>query len=287
LEDVIKQTLDNDKDARLVVFIDDLDRCQPKTAYRLLEGIKIYLNLKNCIVVLGMDRRQIEEILAEELKFHDDDQRKAQDRASDYLEKICQDIHSLPIADCSRKSIFFSQLLGELSSCDDAQTTMDYIKKIENIDYLPANPRKIKILVNRVAFMIRELDKKIEGEKESSLLLIVACLYCYHPKVHERFEVESGYLEKMFSILFPSEFEDIIDANSSSFPFMIPQGDPLEHVTFPVDSETGDDVWTNPNDSNVFRVYYLMEQHNKAFKIPTDDEVKMFHKNKNNRSSTS
>jgi hypothetical protein len=54
---------------RMVVFVDDLDRCPPERIVEVLDAIKLFLNVPNCLYVLGLDRGIIEE--AVRVKFSD------------------------------------------------------------------------------------------------------------------------------------------------------------------------------------------------------------------------
>jgi len=67
---------------RLVVFVDDLDRCLPEKAIQVLEALKLFLDVKGCIFVLGLDPEAIESAVRtryqEEIK------------PREYLEKIIQ-----------------------------------------------------------------------------------------------------------------------------------------------------------------------------------------------------
>lgn len=57
----------NENRRRVCVIIDDLDRCDPASALKLLEGIKIHLSLPECVFVLGVNLRQIERAIAPHL----------------------------------------------------------------------------------------------------------------------------------------------------------------------------------------------------------------------------
>jgi hypothetical protein len=82
----------------LVIFVDDLDRCLPGAALSALEALKVFLDARGCLFVLGMDSRLITRGIA--ARLGDDPRRHeagmpAVDPA-EYLEKIIQVPFALP-----------------------------------------------------------------------------------------------------------------------------------------------------------------------------------------------
>lgn len=75
------------KEGRMVIFIDDLDRCEGIVVYRLLESLKLYLNAHNCIYVLGLDQGHLEETIARVLSGNKEVQPYLP-LARDYLAKM-------------------------------------------------------------------------------------------------------------------------------------------------------------------------------------------------------
>lgn len=53
------KTEENPINKKLIIFIDDLDRCNPKFAISFLEYIKHLFNCPNCIFILALDENQI------------------------------------------------------------------------------------------------------------------------------------------------------------------------------------------------------------------------------------
>ena len=80
---------------RLVVFVDDLDRCLPEKAIEVLEAIKLFVDAPGCVFVLGLDQDVIArgiEMKYKELGEKKDGEGKGQFTIEGmrYLEKIIQ-----------------------------------------------------------------------------------------------------------------------------------------------------------------------------------------------------
>lgn len=275
LEEAIDTALGKKKDSnkKLVILIDDLDRCNPEAALKLLEGIKVYLNLKNCVTVFAIDQRQIEQALKKALDVYD---------AREYLEKICQDIYHLPLPDKISKSNYLDALLKELVLHDRAVTDNEQaikiqderctkIKKVTEVfDCLPANPRKIKALANRIAIMLRNPrdvlklnNNPLQGEFSHLslnyvLLVAMAIIYTFHREVNEQLAKNPDFIGKVMDYA--------KDADGVELAFKEP-------MKFILPSKIGDRLLpTNPSDSNVFRLHELF----KALDILSADHIQPF-----------
>jgi KAP family P-loop domain len=59
LESALKDLRKDDKDYRIAIFIDDLDRCSPERALEVLESIKSFFDIEGIVYVIGMDSETI------------------------------------------------------------------------------------------------------------------------------------------------------------------------------------------------------------------------------------
>jgi len=181
LQQAIKQLLPDSERARVVVFIDDLDRCNPKAAFRLLEGLKIYLSVPNCVFILGMNERILVDAIQEEISAPDGTlQEELQLRAAHYLEKICTDINRLPLPHNPLK------LLGQW--LPDKNQAAILAAAVGDIACLPPNPRRIKALANQWAGFERCLPGAAskEAEYRAASILIAAYIHQFHRDLWER-----------------------------------------------------------------------------------------------------
>ena len=73
---------------RVLLYIDDLDRCPPQRVVEILEAVQLLLNTKLFVVILGLDTRYVTRALEKEYK--EILQHEGDPSGLDYIEKIIQ-----------------------------------------------------------------------------------------------------------------------------------------------------------------------------------------------------
>ena len=137
------ESLQLERDLRVVILIDDLDRCFPDQAIRLLESIKLVLAQRGFIFVLGVARQVIEGYLHHRYatKYGITDF-----KGQLYLDKIVQLPFHIPPA-TGRMDEFCAQILDD----QPAAVTGQLAGVLPTIgEALGANPRAVIRFVNNI-----------------------------------------------------------------------------------------------------------------------------------------
>jgi hypothetical protein len=79
-----------EKPNRLIVFVDDLDRCEPHAISRTLDAIRLVMDIENVVIIIGIDHRIAFRAVEKQYVDLADDERTSADIARDYLGKIIQ-----------------------------------------------------------------------------------------------------------------------------------------------------------------------------------------------------
>lgn len=174
---------------RAVFFIDDLDRLKPIQAIEVLEIIKNYLDIEQCVFLLAIDYDVIIDGVKE--KYGND---FSTNKAHQFFEKIIQVPFKVPKQgyDVSK----YLEKFNDLIKID---------KKIEQIiEYsIGKNPRAIKRAMN-----ILNLTKLINlNENEDDKILAVICLQLCYNEIYDEMLKKPDKWKESFNI----ETENVVD----------------------------------------------------------------------------
>jgi tetratricopeptide (TPR) repeat protein/Cdc6-like AAA superfamily ATPase len=177
-----------DGDGRVIVFIDDLDRCPPDKMTEVLEALKLFATTERCVYVLGVDQ----EVVAQGIRA------KYKDLPIDgtrYLEKIVQLPFLLP-------SIEVTDIEGYVKSFN-ANWPHEGCQDIF-VQGLPPNPRQIKRAIN-VFFLLWSLAEsrraKLGGTVTAMRLAKIVALQTAYPGVFEQMRLAPQILQRVESHL--------------------------------------------------------------------------------------
>ena len=138
-ESAITKLLETTKDKKLIIFIDDLDRCTDQKIIKLLEGIKLYLSTSNCIFIFGMDQSNVINAL------------KNSNINEEYLDKLFQSVIRIPIS-TKYQDFITSNIIKKYFYVELTTPTLEREFSKLITDIVEKNPRKIKNFANSLKF---------------------------------------------------------------------------------------------------------------------------------------
>jgi len=179
------------RDERLVVFVDDLDRCLPDKAIEVLEAIKLFLDVKGCIFLLGLDQEVVTRGIKVKYRDFAVDEGEGSEKhipidGANYLEKIIQLPFRLPKIEPRAMQPF----VHGLAAFPDNRCERIFAEGLET------NPRKVKRAIN-VFLFLSKLAEKREITLQAVRLAKIVVIYHSHPELYELLRVNPALLRDL------------------------------------------------------------------------------------------
>lgn len=157
------------KGRRLVVFIDELDRCAPNTVVDTLDTIRTFLDVKHTVFIVAADQQVLERALTKDVEqaTPTDLVNPYYSSGSAYLDKIFHYQISIPPLLANRVTAFVVDLLagkgGLWEDLDDLGTVVSVL-----VPTHVRSPRRVKMLINNYVLTYRSLAANALNDLMSS-----------------------------------------------------------------------------------------------------------------------
>lgn len=166
---------------RLVVFVDDLDRCLPEKAIEVLEAIKLFLDVEHCVFMLGLDQEVIARGI--EMKYKEFGAKEGEGASFTiegvrYLEKIIQLPFQIPQVEKNDMGDFVTGLSADWPHADCPNVFAEG---------LGDNPRQIKRTVNTFLMLWKLAEKrkdKLQDRVKPIRLAKVVAIQTVYPDLY-------------------------------------------------------------------------------------------------------
>ncbi len=170
-----------DGQGRLIIFVDDLDRCLPEKAIEVLEAIKLFLEVPGTVFVLGMDREVIQRGIEARYggyfrqQIKGEDRRELPIRGDTYLQKIVQIPFHLPALALADLDDF----IGSLDKRLDKMTRQVFARG------LFPNPRTVKRALN-IFRLLQTIAETRQADIAGPLLAKTVIIQTQYPPLYQQ-----------------------------------------------------------------------------------------------------
>jgi formylglycine-generating enzyme required for sulfatase activity len=195
-------------EGRLIVFVDDLDRCLPEKTIEVLEAIKLFLDVPGCVFLLGIDHEAVQE--AVQTRY------EGEVKGRQYLEKIIQLPFLLPPIDAEDMRGFVTALVPHLPDprCADVFALG-----------LAPNPRQVKRTVNVFLLVWKLSRQKLPQAIQPVRLAKVVVIQHSHPDLYRLLREVPRYLREL-EAYFRAEAERTMERAATAMEAEIEGGRP-------------------------------------------------------------
>jgi hypothetical protein len=206
---------------RVVVYVDDLDRIEPKDAVKILELLKNIFNVPDCVFVLAIDYQVVVKGLKE--KFGKPSPENDWEFRA-FFDKIIQLPFSMPMASYDIGKYVLS-LLENIAYYDSEKDELseELIEPLVTLS-IGTNPRSIKRLINSLSLIKILNDTKNESESGggsaidnadvATIMLAMVCLQIANSEIYDMLVAEPKFVDKwdeLFAYKITQKKETTID----------------------------------------------------------------------------
>lgn len=159
-QDKVKKYIEK-KNKKIIVFIDDLDRCNSENMLNIIYNIKLLLSVQDIIFIFGIDKKAVS--LALRNKYNNEE-----NKAESFLDKIFPISFNMPNK-AINLSLFLKVSLGKLDE-NKISVIEEFLTEINFI-----NPRKLKKVFFRYYLIRNQLIEKklLDEEKEWNIIWVL------------------------------------------------------------------------------------------------------------------
>lgn len=194
--------LDSNPYQRVVIYVDDLDRIEPRDAVAILELLKNIFNIKDCVFVLAIDYQVVVKGLKE--KFGEPTPENEWEFRS-FFDKIIQLPFTMPMGSYDIGKYVLS-LLNDIQyyESDKDQLDEDLIESLVTLS-IGTNPRSIKRLINSLSLIKILNDTKNESDSGggsainnkdvATVMLAMVCLQIANSDIYDMLVAEPTFVD--------------------------------------------------------------------------------------------
>lgn len=183
---ILEITAEGQPYRRIYVMIDDLDRLEPERAVEVMEALKTFLNVPNCVFILAIDFNVV--LRGVRKKYGAD---FTEEKARAFFDKIIQIPFNLPVGMYSLSEYIQDYIprIADLSDEDRDADIRQYVRILQTT--VGNNPRSIKRIFNtfNLTRFISERSDDFNGRDKDAFAML--CFQKRYPTVFDDMVMET------------------------------------------------------------------------------------------------